>query len=96
VRFAALQFEEHPMTSASPVTDHGKIRKWAEANKARPACVKGTGKGDDPGMLRLDFDEPDESLKEIPWSTWFEWFDKNKLALLISPDSRFNKLVSRD
>jgi hypothetical protein len=84
------------MTSATPTTDHKKIRRWAEQNNGRPACVKGTGKGKDPGMLRIDFDAKEESLEEIPWDTWFEWFEKNKLALLVSPDSRFNKLVSRD
>jgi hypothetical protein len=83
------------MTSATP-TEHKKIRRWAEQNNGRPACVKGTGQGNDPGMLRIDFDAKEESLKEIPWDTWFEWFEKNKLALLVSPDSRFNKLVSRD
>lgn len=83
------------MASAKPITDHNKIRRWAEENNARPACVKGTGKGSDPGMLRLDFDEKEEGLQEISWDKWFEWFDKNELALLISPGSRFNKLVSR-
>jgi len=84
------------MSAAKPVTDHKTIRRWAEQNNARPACVKGTGKGKDPGILRLDFDEKEESLEEIPWEDWFDAFEKNKLALLLSPDSRFNKLVSRD
>lgn len=84
------------MSSANPITDHDEIRRWAAANKARPACVKGTGKNGDPGILRLDFDEKDDSLQEISWDTWFEWFDKNHLALLCSRESRFNKLVSRD
>lgn len=47
------------------------------------------------GVLRIDFDEPDEKLRTISWDEWFEWFDRNDLALLRSPDSRFNKLVSR-
>jgi hypothetical protein len=84
------------MSSAVPVTDHAKIRRWAEDNNARPACVKGTGKDNDPRILRLDFDEKEESLEEISWDMWFDSFEKNKLALLISPDTRFNKLVSRD
>ena len=83
------------MSSATPVTDHDEIRRWVEQNNGRPACVEGTGKGDDPGMLRIDFDEQDQGLKEIPWETWFKWFDRNELALLRSEDSRFNKLVSR-
>jgi hypothetical protein len=83
------------MSSAEPIIDHKEIRRWAEKNNGRPACVEGTGKGDDPGMLRIDFDEADEGLREISWDKWFEWFDKNDLALLRSDDSRFNKLVSR-
>jgi hypothetical protein len=58
--------------------------------------VKGTGKGDDPGMLRIDFDKPEDTLEEIDWDTWFKWFDKNHLALLMSDESRFNKLVDRN
>jgi len=87
--------KEKGMSSATPVTDHAKIRKWAEKNNGRPASVKGTGKGDDPGMLRIDFDKPEDTLDEIDWDTWFKWFDKNELALLMSDESRFNKLVSR-
>lgn len=83
------------MSSATPVTDHNEIRKWVEKNNGSPACVKGTGKGDDPGMLRIDFDEQEEGLSRISWEKWFEWFDRNELALLKSDDSRFNKLVSR-
>jgi hypothetical protein len=83
------------MTTATPITDHDEIRRWAEDNNGRPACVKDTGKGDDPGILRIDFDAKDENLEEIEWDTWFEWFDRNDLALLRSDDSRFNKLVSR-
>jgi hypothetical protein len=83
------------MSTATPITNHEEIRRCAEENGARPSCVRGTGKGDDPGILRLDFDEQDEGLKEIPWDQWLQWFDKNDLALLVSDDSRFNKLVSR-
>ena len=37
------------------------------------------------------------ALGTLPFqlSKWFKWFDKNELALLMSEDSRFNKLVSR-
>jgi hypothetical protein len=83
------------MSTATPITDHDEIRRWAEENNGRPACVKGTGKGDDPGVLRIDFDARDEDLEEISWDKWLAWFDKNDLALLRSDDSRFNKLVSR-
>jgi hypothetical protein len=83
------------MSTATTTTDHDEIRRWVEENKGRPSCVKGTGKGGDPGMLRIDFDAQDENLEPIAWDKWFEWFDRNELALLHSDDSRFNKLVRR-
>src|SRR5207253_1088970 len=50
------------MSTATPITDHNQIRRWADENHGRPSRVKGTGQGSDPGMLRLDFDEKDENL----------------------------------
>lgn len=84
------------MSSATPTTDHEEIRRWAEAHDAQPARVRGTGSGKgDPGILRLDLGEPEESLEQISWEDWFEAFEANGLALLISPDSGFNKLIAR-
>ncbi len=86
--------------SAEPVTDHDKIRKWAEKHGGKPARVKSTGGKGDPGVLRIDFPgySGEDTLDEISWENWFEAFDENKLALLIRDegDDRFNKLVSRD
>ncbi|HET7618231.1 MAG TPA: hypothetical protein VFK20_06955 [Vicinamibacterales bacterium] len=92
------------MASAEPVTDHRRIREWAEARGAKPACVKGTGGKQDPGMIRLDFPgySGEESLQAISWDDWFKAFDDNGLALLIQEEtaggerSNFNKLVSRE
>lgn len=83
------------MASATRTTDHAEIRRWVEENNGRPARVKQTGGGNDPGMLRIDFDEGEETLEAIGWDEWFKWFDRNDLALLHADDSRFNKLVSR-
>jgi hypothetical protein len=89
------------MAEARMTTDHETIRRWAEKRGARPARVKGTGEGDDPGVLRLDFGEPEESLEEISWDEFFEKFEENELALLYQDEtgsgreSRFNKLVDR-
>lgn len=83
------------MSTAVKTTDHEHIREWVERNNGRPARIVGTGGGDDPGMLRIDFDEEDKGLEPISWQEWFEAFEKNHLALLLSPDSRFNKLVDR-
>ncbi len=91
------------MASAQPLTDHNRIREWAEARGARPACVKGTGGKSDTGMIRLDFPgyTGSESLQEISWDEWFQRFDENNLALIVQDTpsrgqkSNFNKLVSR-
>lgn len=90
--------------SSKTTTNHEQIRKWAEARDAKPSRVKGTGSGDDPGMIRLDF--PDYSgagsLEEISWDEWFEAFDDNDLALVYQDktaegeQSNFNKLIGRE
>ena len=91
-------------TSARPLTDHEEIRQWAEERGAKPACVTGTGGGDDVGMIRLDFPgySGGDSLEEISWDEWFDKFDESKLALLVQDEtakgqqSNFNKLVKRE
>ena len=42
------------MASSQALVDHDAIREWAESRKARPACVKGTGGGDDVGMREAE------------------------------------------
>ena len=92
------------MASSEPVTGHRRIREWAEARGAKPACVKGTkGKGET-CLIRLDFPgySGEESLEHIDWEDWFKTFDDRKLALLVQEEtadgkrSNFNKLVSRE
>lgn len=91
------------MAAAKVTTDHEFIRKWAEERKARPSCVRGTGGGEDIGMLRLNFPgySGEESLQEISWDDWFDKFDERGLALLYQDrtaageKSNFNKIVSR-
>jgi hypothetical protein len=92
------------VATSATLTDHDDIKAWAEARKAVPACVKGTGDKDDVGMIRLDFPgySGRDSLQEISWEEWFTQFDENKLALIVQEEtadgqrSNFNKLVSRD
>jgi hypothetical protein len=78
------------MSSAVETRDHKKIREWAEARGGKPAQVKGTG-----GLLRIDFDEPEESLEPISWDEFFSKFDESNIKFLYDPDksSRFNKFV---
>jgi hypothetical protein len=89
------------MAEAKTTTDHEEIRRWAEARGGRPAHVAQTGDNDDPGILRINFDEPggddDDRLGQISWDEWFRAFDENGLAFLYQDegDSRFNKLVRR-
>lgn len=87
------------MATAQPTTDHDEIRQWVEARGGHPARVKKTGSRKDPGVLRIDFPgySGEDTLEEIEWDEFFEWFDRDKLALLISDEegNRFNKFVSR-
>jgi len=90
--------------SSRTTTSHDEIRKWAEARGAKPACVKGTGSGNDPGMIRLDFPgfSGEGSLEAISWDEWFRAFDDNGLALVYQETtadgarSNFNKLIARE
>lgn len=87
------------MAEAKRTTDHDEIRAWVERRGGKPAHVKSTGKGDDVGVLRIDFPgyTGENTLEEISWEQFFEAFDENELAFLYQDegDSRFNKLVSR-
>jgi hypothetical protein len=85
-------------------TDHKKIRKWVEERDGKPATVEGTGEGDDPGVLRIDFPgySGEESLEEISWEEFFDKFDQENLAFLYQDQmrggetSRFFKFVSQE
>jgi hypothetical protein len=85
------------MAEAKTTTDHDEIRRWVESRGGRPAHVTETGDGGDPGILRIDFADPDAGLEEMSWDDWFAAFEENKLAFLYQDegDSRFNKLVNR-
>lgn len=91
-------------SQATVTTDHETIRRWAEERGGSPASVRGTGGGDDPGMIRLDFPgfSGADSLQPISWEEWFKAFDENKLALLHQETtaggerSNFNKLIARE
>lgn len=88
------------MATAQATTDHDEIRQWVEARGGHPTRVKRTGSRKDPGVLRIDFPgfSGEDTLEEIEWDEFFEWFDRNGLALLLSDEegNRFNKLVSRE
>jgi hypothetical protein len=91
------------MSQATATTNHEVIKRWAESRNGHPALVKATesrrGRG---GVLRIDFDSPEESLEQVSWEDFFETFDQKNLAFLYQEKtasgrkSRFNKFVSRD
>lgn len=86
-------------SEAQHTTNHDVIRKWAEERGGKPATVKATeGKGH-AGILRIDFDPPDEGLDRIGWDVFFEKFDDAGIAFLHQDRtkdgelSRFHKFV---
>jgi len=102
--FGRGKLEVKPMASASKTTDHDEIRSWVEEHEGKPASVRATSEGDDPGVLRIDFPggTGEEQLEHISWDDWFAKFDETDLAFLYQQekasgeDSTFFKLVSRD
>lgn len=93
------------MSTSSNVThDHQKIKEWAEERGGIPASVKGTGGGDDEGLLRIHFpknSDDDDRFEQIEWDEFFEKFEEKKLDFLYQDKkadgevSTFNKLVNR-
>jgi len=90
------------MSRAQTTTDHDEIRQWIEARGGHPAAVAATMDEDDAGILRVDFDPPDDSLEQMEWDDFFDTFDRKGLAFLYQErtddgkPSRFFKFVSRD
>jgi hypothetical protein len=84
-------------------TDHDEIQRWVEEHDGQPASVRGTGDGDDAGILRIDFPggAGEDQLEHISWDEWFAKFEENQLAVLYQEqkasgeDSTFFKLVKR-
>ena len=86
------------MTRAYATTDHDQIKSWVEKRGGHPAVVADTGKD---GVLRIDFDPPDEKLEQIGWDDFFDTFDRKSLAFLYQDKtangqpSRFSKFIDR-
>jgi competence ComEA-like helix-hairpin-helix protein len=85
--------------SAKRTIDHDEIRRWVEERGGKPAHVKRTTQGNDPGVLRIDYPgfSGQDTLEPLPWEQWLDWFDRNDLAFLYQDEksSRFSKLVRR-
>lgn len=48
---------------AKTTTNHDEIRKWVEARNGVPATVASTGDDDEPGILRILFQEQDSATR---------------------------------
>ncbi|MEY9122088.1 hypothetical protein [Bradyrhizobium yuanmingense] len=79
-------------SEAHETTDHNVIRKWAEERGGKPATVKATEKDGHAGILRIDFDPPDEGLDRISWDKFFETFDEAGIAFLHQDRTKDGKL----
>lgn len=84
-------------------TDLKEIQQWAEKRQGKPAKVKGVGKGEGDGLIRIDFPgySGGDSLEEISWEEWYDIFQQNGLEFLYQEktsegeESRFFKLVNK-
>jgi hypothetical protein len=91
------------MSTSNQTHDHKIIQKWVEERKGVPTRVKGTGKKDDDGLLRIHFPENSKSdnFEEMEWEDFFADFDHNKLDFLYQDKkadgetSTFHKFVER-
>jgi len=83
------------MLEAKATTDHQKIKRWVEGRGGKPAAVKGTSSGDDPGVLRIDFPgyTGEESLREISWEQFFDKFEKEHLAFLYQDEPQTSSVM---
>jgi hypothetical protein len=90
---------------SKPTTDHDEIQRWAEKRGGRPSTIAGTTKkGEDAGLLRIDFPTgaSNPPLEPISWDEFFAKFDQEKLALIYQDEtadgeqSYFCKFVNRE
>jgi hypothetical protein len=68
-------------------THHEVIKRWAEERGGRPATVPGTEHGDHLGVLRFDFGDKDDSLREVSWDEWFATFDDRQLNFIYQEET---------
>jgi hypothetical protein len=86
---------------AITTTDCGEIRRWAEERGGKPATVRGTGDGEEAGVLRIAFTD-NEDLEAIDWDEFFDKFEEAHLTFLHQDKtakgkpSRFFKFVERE
>jgi hypothetical protein len=88
-------------SEAHQTTTHDVIWKWADARAGKPATVRVTEEDGPAGILRIDFDPPDEGLDRISWDEFFDKFGGADIAFLRQDRAKdgklscFHKLVRR-
>ena len=91
------------MSTSNQTHDHHVIQEWVEKRNGIPTRIKGTGKQDDDGLLRIHFPENSKSdnFEDMGWDDFFADFEKNKLDFLYQDKkadgetSTFHKFVER-
>ncbi len=91
------------MSNSNQTHDHSKIKNWVEERNGVPARIKGTGKSDADGLLRIHFPDNSDSddFEEMDWEDFFRDFDDNKLDFLFQEEkangekSTFHKFIER-
>lgn len=85
--------------------NHETIKKWAEERGGKPATIEGTpAKGDEAGLLRIDFPggAANPPLEPVSWDAFFEKFDEAGLVMVYQENkadgepSTFCKFVKRE
>jgi len=75
------EHEDHPgetLLTQSPEV----IRTWANERGGRPATVEGTEHGDLLGVLRFDFGDATDRLREVSWDEWLRTFQERGLTFI--------------
>lgn len=86
------------MSQQKTTTNHTEIKNWAQEHNGVPAVIKDTEEGSGAGVLRIHFDNSDDSnFKQVSWSEFFDTFDKKDLAFLYQDekDSTFHKFINK-
>jgi hypothetical protein len=90
--------------SQTTLTSHEDIKQWTEKRQGLPMAVESTlNDNKDGAVIRLAFSKDAKhhngQLTSISWEKFFEIFDHNNLALIVSNNNdsdQFNKIVKRE